>query len=47
MAIKDALHSLAGPGRFHGESHKVWLRAGVHDGRYFLDLANVDWQGRA
>ena len=44
MAIKDALHTLAGLGRFHGESHKVWLRAGVHDGRYFLDLANASWQ---
>jgi hypothetical protein len=43
-AIKDALHTLSGIGRFQGDTHTVWLRVARHDNRYYLDLANDDWQ---
>jgi hypothetical protein len=44
MALKDALHTLAGIGRFAGERRKVWLRVGVDADGYVLDLANDRWQ---
>ena len=44
LALKDALHTLAGIGRFRGETRKVWLRVGIAGDRYVLDLGNEDWQ---
>lgn len=44
MALKDALHTLAGLGRFRSETHKVWLRVGATAEHYVLDLVNESWQ---
>jgi len=44
LALKDALHTLTGIGRFAGETRKVWLRVGDETERYVLDLANDRWQ---
>ncbi len=43
-ALKDALHTLTGIGRFKGPARKVWLRVAVDAEQYVLDLANPDWE---
>ena len=39
QSVREALSTLAGLGRIHGECHQVFIRVAVHGGDYFLDLA--------
>ena len=39
QSVREALSTLAGRGRIHGECREVHVRVAAHDGDYFLDLA--------
>lgn len=39
QSVREALSTLSGRGRIHGECHDVHVRVAMHDGSYFLDLA--------
>ncbi len=39
QAIREALSTLSGIGRFQGEQQEVWIRVAAHGGAYYLDLA--------
>ena len=39
QSIREALSTLSGRGRIHGECHDVHVRVAMHDGSYFIDLA--------
>ena len=39
QSVREALSTLAGRGRIHGECHEVYIRVAVHGGDYYLDLA--------
>jgi hypothetical protein len=39
QSVREALSTLAGLGRFHGDCMPVHVRVAQHDGAYFLDLA--------
>ncbi len=38
QAVREALSTMAGRGRIHGECREVHIRVAVHEGDYFLDL---------
>ena len=42
-ALKDAITTLKGRARFEGEFRETWLRTAHLDGKYYLDLCDVDW----
>jgi hypothetical protein len=42
QSVREALSTMAGRGRIHGECHDVHVRVAMHDGSYFLDLAEKD-----
>ncbi len=41
QSVREALSTLAGLGRYHGECLPVHVRVAQHDGAYFLDLAEA------
>jgi hypothetical protein len=38
QSVREALSTMAGRGRIHGERREVHIRVAVHEGDYFLDL---------
>jgi hypothetical protein len=43
-ALSQALLTLDASARYDGERHPVRVRTGMHDGKYYLDLADEQWQ---
>lgn len=43
-ALKSALATLSGKAKFEGEQVEVFTRIAKHDGAYWLDLCNEQWQ---
>jgi hypothetical protein len=44
QALQAALNTLAGKAMFDGAEHAVHVRLAEHDGMFYLDLANLQWQ---
>ena len=42
--LKAAIASLTGMAKFEGEEKPVYIRTATHDGAYWLDLCNEQWQ---
>ena len=43
-SIKAAVAAMTGKAKFEGEQHEVFTRIAKHDGAYWLDLCNDQWQ---
>jgi hypothetical protein len=43
-ALSQALLTLEATARYDGKRHPVRVRTGMHDGKYYLDLADEQWQ---
>lgn len=43
-SLRDAVNALSGIAKHEGREALVWLRVAEHDGRYYLDLCNAQWQ---
>ncbi|MCH7554118.1 MAG: hypothetical protein IIC82_08995, partial [Chloroflexi bacterium] len=44
QAFQDALGVLEGKAVFDGEQHELHLRMAEHDGNYYIDLGDPEWQ---
>lgn len=43
-SIKAAIAAMTGKAKFEGEQHDVFTRIAKHDGAYWIDLCNDQWQ---
>ncbi len=46
QSLREAMSTLTGIGRFQGQCSPVWIRVGLHEGAYYLDLGEPG-KGRA